>query len=69
MDFGIVTGGFVTSGLVDGRPSSVCCLADRIEGFRPETLFWGRYERLFEAKLYVRIKVKERVVLETILSF
>lgn len=69
MDFGIVAGGFVTSGLVDGRPSSACCLAERIEGFRPETLFWGRYERLFEARLYVRIKVKERVVLETILSF
>lgn len=61
--------GFVAFGLVDGGPSSLCCVAERIEGDRRETWFRGIYEWFFEVRLYVRIKIKDRVVFEIILSF
>lgn len=66
---GSMVSGFVAFGLVDGGPSSLCYVAERIEGDRLETWFRGIYEWFFEARLYVRIKIKDRVMLEIILSF
>lgn len=66
---GRVARGCVAFGLVDGGPSSLCCVAERIEGDRLETWFGERYEWFFEARVFVRIKIEDRVVLEIILSF
>lgn len=47
----------------------VCCPAEITEGDSPETSLWGRQERHFEARLYVRMKVTERAVLQIMLRF